>query len=183
MAAAARRWESPHKPLDSQGGDGDAQRLLRRGRHVAAAVEVEGGESCDAAQCLQAFVSHVVAVADVEGRERGEAAAQCAQHLDRHAGDAPQVEGGKGGEVAHSALDFPRPSSTLLLLYHSAQPVARHVGAVQEVEVLRLTYKQNPRSHARRVAEKCLARVPAAGSPKTGCVDAKGSCMHDAHSP
>jgi hypothetical protein len=65
--------------MNGQVGDGGAQRLLRRGRHVGAEVDPEDGECGEAAQCLQHLVRQV-APAEVEGGECGKVA-HCASAL------------------------------------------------------------------------------------------------------
>jgi hypothetical protein len=63
------RWESSSVLigvlLDRQVGDGGAQRLLRCGRDIGAAAEVELGESCEAAQCTQLLARHAVAASEI----------------------------------------------------------------------------------------------------------------------
>jgi hypothetical protein len=66
--------ESLSSATNRQVGDGGAQRLLRRGRHVGAVAEVQSGECGEAAQCAQPLVRHVDAAAEVECGECGEAA-------------------------------------------------------------------------------------------------------------
>jgi hypothetical protein len=51
--------ESSLLAINGQVGDGGAQRLLRRGRHVGAVAEVQSGESSEAAECAQHLVRHV----------------------------------------------------------------------------------------------------------------------------
>jgi hypothetical protein len=73
-AAATVVGESSSFIMNCQVGEGGAQRLLPRGRHVGAAGEEEGGEGGERAQCLQAFARNVGEVGEVELGECREAA-------------------------------------------------------------------------------------------------------------
>jgi hypothetical protein len=88
--------------LKARGDGGVAERLHASSRHVLALLEVEGGERTEAAQSLQRLVGDV-------GLAERRKAAYCSQPLLRHVVAPADVELGEGKEGC-AVLEIPPPS-------------------------------------------------------------------------